>query len=1241
MSQVLERLQLIMEADTANYISQMRQAGSESRSVFGDIMTAANTMATVMTASMGIAASAMGAIVTQQAELAGEIERASNLATVNTDTFQYWAAGARAVGVEQEKLGDILKDTNDKIGDFLANEGGEMQDFFKNVAPKIGVTADQFRGLSGAEGLQLYYDSLVKANVGSAEMTFYMESIADEASALMPLLKNGGEQLKYWGELAKDTGYIMSKELIAAAKAFGEETKVMGMRWQGFKNQVSELVFPPLTAWLDDLNKTGGAFDTLSKSIIASMHGIGEWIDNGGLHQITGLVGVAAVGAFVQFGASVGATIPTLYAQSTALMANTGATIANATSQERLGAVLMALVQGHTPAQMALHRYTTAMTGAITATAAFVRNLPAKITGLGASTTAILGNTRAMLANATANLTMANAQKVAIGSSILLGRGVLGVGAALGGVAAILRANPLLTLAAIMSAIVIKAEGLQGAIKSLGDTARLAGVMFEDFVSNAVDGWGMIFDVAGDVLSGLVGNTDKSTVSMTGYFGEMFKNTQGGFVGLVQVGASVFDNLVTYGVTFAKMTVQNLSNGWIAIKNGVRAMGNTITSILEGTANVGVRFVNSMIDRVNELIRGISSVSVFFGGQAISEIKHVAPVSVGRLSYEEYAINPNFDTQLSQNKVTAARNYVDESIKSGQKQAKANEAVTKSLQEQQRAYAGVENKADEAGKAGEKAAKKVKQANDKANQAVFDLAKNMTEQLIEWNKQWWLWNRYPVNELLNTQTAKIDYEANNIHGKFFGLDQSVKDLMADTARTMDEISAGAELYEKNIDLAKQLYALKNSDSEYLSLRYDLYNDANPLSLAAENVKQETLDFAAHRELASYQNSIRETIESLREQDNLLAESSKFAQDLAVIENTRLKTLGKYEYLKEIHENYYEDIEQSANELAEMNKRLVVQTAYKEIVKSQISDEENKLNILKEQLDIISEQHKLYEKHSASNSMLDPNHRDILDNARVSVLHNALGLPKKELSPMEQLNKKFDDGNKLIDIYEKNGLEKYKNDQDTMTKIMQEAQTAREILTKNHRQNMLDLQLSMSQDMLGSLANTSKTAFGEQSKFYRATFAAERGVAIARAMLALKSNIAQASKIGFPANIPMIAGAFAQGMSIVNDIRALKAPVIGQAHDGIMSVPKSGTWNLEKGERVLPRHTAQNLDNTLNRLQGRGETKVIINNYTGESVQTEHQDNGDLMITIGKMVGDAIDYKLAERDAKSHRQGWGY
>ena len=41
---------------------------------------------------------------------------------------------------------------------------------------------------------------------------------------------------------------------------------------------------------------------------------------------------------------------------------------------------------------------------------------------------------------------------------------------------------------------------------------------------------------------------------------------------------------------------------------------------------------------------------------------------------------------------------------------------------------------------------------------------------------------------------------------------------------------------------------------------------------------------------------------------------------------------------------------------------------------------------------------------------------------------------------------------------------------------------------------------------------------------------------------------------------------------------------GMAHDGIDSIPKTGTWILEKGERVTTAETSARLDRTLSRIE---------------------------------------------------------
>lgn len=167
--------------------------------------------AAVGLASVGVAGgAAITALVSHNADLAAQVDNLSRLSNTTNEVFQGWAHGAKFVNVEQEKLADILKDTNDKVGDFLATGGGPMQDFFEKIAPKVGVTAEHFRNLSGPDALQLYVNSLQKANLSQAEMTFYMEAIASDSALLLPLLKDNGAAMNEAAKEAEALGLILS-----------------------------------------------------------------------------------------------------------------------------------------------------------------------------------------------------------------------------------------------------------------------------------------------------------------------------------------------------------------------------------------------------------------------------------------------------------------------------------------------------------------------------------------------------------------------------------------------------------------------------------------------------------------------------------------------------------------------------------------------------------------------------------------------------------------------------------------------------------------------------------------------------------------------------------------------------------------------------------------------------------------------------------------------------------------------
>jgi len=144
-------------------------------------------------------AAGFGMLARSAFQMATNISNLSKVANSGQEEFQRFAFGAKTVGVEMDRTADILKDVSDKVGDFLQTGGGPMADFFENIAPKVGVTAEMFRDLSGPDALKLYVSSLEKANVSQNEMTFFMEAIASDATLLLPLLLDNAQAMTKLG----------------------------------------------------------------------------------------------------------------------------------------------------------------------------------------------------------------------------------------------------------------------------------------------------------------------------------------------------------------------------------------------------------------------------------------------------------------------------------------------------------------------------------------------------------------------------------------------------------------------------------------------------------------------------------------------------------------------------------------------------------------------------------------------------------------------------------------------------------------------------------------------------------------------------------------------------------------------------------------------------------------------------------------------------------------------------------
>lgn len=206
---------------------------------------------------------------------------------------------------------------------------------------------------------------------------------------------------------------------------------------------------------------------------------------------------------------------------------------------------------------------------------------------------------------------------------------------------------------------------------------------------------------------------------------------------------------------------------------------------------------------------------------------------------------------------------------------------------------------------------------------------------------------------------------------------------------------------------------------------------------------------------------------------------------------------------------------------------------------------------------------------------------------------------QNINTEEQENK---DGAKALYDAKVLGFHEY---QDQLTAIQANADMKRGRLTADALTNTL----GMWQTGAGNVADIMAGVFGESSAAAKAAFAVSKGIAIAQAVINIQQGISEAIKLGWPMGIAAGLQVAAQGASIVRTIKG--TAIQGQAHDGWDSLPSTGTYNLEKGERVVGKSLNQDLTKYLSNQEGSksGDIKIdapLIINSNGQISDSDFQ-----------------------------------
>ncbi|KJV38183.1 hypothetical protein [Acinetobacter brisouii] len=247
-----------------------RQAKKSTEAISSSFDAASLAVKALGAVAAGLSVASVMAYAEKFVDAGNDIQKFSKLSNASIQQFQYYAVGANTAGISMESFADKMKDMQDRIGEFQRTGGGPLSDFFNDIAPRVGVTIDQFQKLSGPQALQLFYDSLQKAGASTNDMKFYMESIINDSSLLIPLLENGGKGFKKWGDAAQQAGSIMSDDMVKELALAKENLQLLDLQWQGFEAELVNVAVPALKEVMTHMDEVKAVATVLGAYLVGA-----------------------------------------------------------------------------------------------------------------------------------------------------------------------------------------------------------------------------------------------------------------------------------------------------------------------------------------------------------------------------------------------------------------------------------------------------------------------------------------------------------------------------------------------------------------------------------------------------------------------------------------------------------------------------------------------------------------------------------------------------------------------------------------------------------------------------------------------------------------------------------------------------------------------------------------------------------------------------------------------------------
>ncbi|WFF39297.1 tape measure protein [Moraxella nasibovis] len=1203
---------------------------------------------------------------------------------VTESTEQYIAVKKQLFQIAQSTHQDIEATTT-----AYTNNARSLQHLGKNQAEILKFTESVSLAMAvGGKSAQEQASALVQ--LGQAMQSGVLQgdefrSIAENAPILLDLVAQSLNKTRAEvKELASD-GKISAEVIYNAMAGASEELKAKYAAMPVTMNQALTTVQNQYKRLVDEfMNGTGGLSEKIASAIL--------WVNEHFNSIIPTLAGLTAIyGSYLVMNSAFVASIPAkvaglaasttaFYQESVAMNANAAAkaravmanvTLTNAASAMAIGVSRAGIAVMN--AARFIDRKTASVMNASRSLATYSANLVRTNGVLGATRLAVAGTTTALVAQARAVAT-SNAAKVALTATTRTMAGVMTTaGRAIASVGAIIKAHPIMILAGIITTVITATMGLEEAMKSFGDAVTIVGYGIQDFVKWSVDGFTNKMGKAIDWMSKFFSKSsqDGSNKASAAFFG-FFKTQEGGFVGLLRVVARSFDGITTVAKAAMLYAGSQVEAIGARFKNAYNAMvpeflGGGGPEIAVNAISFGDAMAQSRSNYFEGLMNGyVSRLSVAKEEKAaaanigtLGSVAGTAATNLGKLGEETKKakkgssdkLNPSLSSQTGRMHMvfTAFKNagFSDEQARQLTAQVgRENEYNSKYLFG---THTDANNGLTNIGMISWQGGRGTKLRQEMQQQGLIKNGKMVqSQEALDYQAKYLA--REMANERIYERTRRDFMQNPNptyekgmgaLNDNFIRWDSAGKKINArphheKQRRFYDQISNSTKnmVQEVQEDVKTQEELLKAQQE--LILKYSDHTTRQLAALAAEK-KAVNDAFGENSEDGRKLNEIIETryrlAGELRQREQLLEMQGyqMSSQDRMALEHEihDLKIQLSDEYGVADKEIYRKATAQKYQHDLEMFKRLQQQKIQEleKPIKAALGEQE----------------------HIAIARMNQKTMRP--DDYRRWELSQEMAGSKRAAddtysSQFREIFKQNDSGQYEIESQEERlrlWEEAYRLHKETIANI--DAEYGEK--SKTLENELLSAKLGAYGSAAGALAGLFKDMSGEQSRAYRAMFAVSKAFAIADTGIKMGNAIAQAwadpsavttwQKMANVAKVTIQQGHL---VSMINAINPKGFKTGGYTGNGgindVAGVVHGKEYVLNA--RATKRIGTGTLDKLNNGGDIGGGVNVIINNYSSEKATAQQMPNGDVLVTIGKMIDDKVDAKVNQRFIQARRQG---